>query len=618
MTLKYKISISILAVSLVILSSVSYIYSKLSYESIMKHEKKNLMDNSIDSIHHIEADLLDKLSNALTIASAPIVLNTLQKSNFEYRSYTKNARNEQIKKLNEKWMKSDIEDEFVKSRLNNNLAQFLKKQQTTLPGIYGELFITNKYGTMIASTAKLTTMAHSHKYWWKESFNEGKGKVFFDDRGFDASVKGYVIGVVIPIIVDDNIVGILKANVNIMNTLSKMVANYKALHNGSLKIVRTKGLVVYEDGKTPLSTRVSTQLLDKLKYRATGTIILNNFGKEFLVSYSPVSLTFNKNEVGFGGKPTTLGNKKGNEGEIWHAVISYDEKAALFDSNKTNKMIIYTGLLITLISAIIAFLIGRWISKPIDELSLAQEKLKLQEKILIAQSRHAAMGEMISMIAHQWRQPITVIAMGANNLILGSKLDNLNQESIEESAKKILQQTVHLSKTMDDFKNFFNPNKSKDFVGINEILEENFEIIDKSLENNNIKIEKNYHSKTKTFIYSRELLQVLINIFKNAKEVLIENNVKYPLISVKTSEDESNIKLMICNNGECIPDSIIEKIFEPYFSTKDEKNGTGLGLYMSKIIIEKHLDGSIKVNNLEDGGVCFSIKYPKNEVMEDE
>jgi signal transduction histidine kinase len=234
-----------------------------------------------------------------------------------------------------------------------------------------------------------------------------------------------------------------------------------------------------------------------------------------------------------------------------------------------------------------------------------------KEEMLISQSRQAAMGEMISMIAHQWRQPITVIAMGANNLLINVELENSEPKIITSTANKILEQTIHLSKTIDDFRNFFSPNKQKELVLVNDILEENFEVIGKSLENNNIALKKEYNSTTPIFIYSRELMQVFINILKNAKEAMVENKIKNPTITVITKEDENNVYISICNNGTTIPNGIMLKIFDPYFTTKDEKNGTGLGLYMSRTIIVKHLHGSISANNQKDGGVCFSIKLPK-------
>jgi len=238
------------------------------------------------------------------------------------------------------------------------------------------------------------------------------------------------------------------------------------------------------------------------------------------------------------------------------------------------------------------------------------DELEEQKELMIAQSRHAAMGEMISMIAHQWRQPISVIAMDANNILVDIELESLDMDSLKDDVDNIIEQTQHLSKTIDDFRDFFKPNKQKDEVLISDIFKESLLVIEKSLLNNNIEMETNFNDTTKIKIFSRELLQVFLNILKNAKEVLVEKVSLDRKISSDVYEDDNNIIVDISDNGGGIDESILNRIFDPYFSTKDEKNGTGLGLYMSKIIIEKHLNGSIEAINIKDG-ICFKIKLPK-------
>jgi PAS domain S-box-containing protein len=244
-----------------------------------------------------------------------------------------------------------------------------------------------------------------------------------------------------------------------------------------------------------------------------------------------------------------------------------------------------------------------------------REELKNQEELMIVQSRHAAMGEMISMIAHQWRQPISVIAMDANNILVDIELDTLESEALKIDVTDIIEQTKHLSQTIDDFRNFFKPNKIKDEVLIEDVYMEALKVIGKSLENNNIEIESNFNSDTLISIYSRELLQVIINILKNAKEALVDNRETDRKILSTIIENNDKILITICDNAGGIKKDIQERIFEPYFSTKDEKNGTGLGLYMSKIIIEKHLKGKFSVSNKGEGS-CFMIELLKGSSNE--
>ena len=249
---------------------------------------------------------------------------------------------------------------------------------------------------------------------------------------------------------------------------------------------------------------------------------------------------------------------------------------------------------------------------PIDEKIKLKQDLQDKEEIMISQSHHAAMGEMISMIAHQWRQPISVIAMDANNVLVDIELDSIHPDSLKNDISDILDQTKNLSQTIDDFRNFFKPNKLKDEVLVPNIYMESFKVIDKSLSNNDIIAEHHFNSQSRIKIFSRELLQVFINILKNAKEALQESDTPKKKILTQIDETQKTISISICDNAGGISEDIIEKIFDPYFSTKSEKNGTGLGLYMSKIIIEKHLFGTLSVKNTQDG-CCFVIELPKEE-----
>ena len=245
----------------------------------------------------------------------------------------------------------------------------------------------------------------------------------------------------------------------------------------------------------------------------------------------------------------------------------------------------------------------------ITDRKLAENALKEQEDIMIAQSRHAAMGEMISMIAHQWRQPLSIIAMGANNIMADVELDTVENKTLKSESEDIVSQTQELSRTIDDFKNFFRPVKDIEEVNPKDIFEEALKVIGKSLENNDIEIITKFNSDRTMQTYSRELMQVFINIIKNAKEALVENKIENKIIVISTQDSLNNIIIKICDNGGGIDNDIIKKVFNPYFTTKDQQNGTGLGLYMSKTIIEKHLNGTLEVKN-ENGGVCFSIVLP--------
>lgn len=241
----------------------------------------------------------------------------------------------------------------------------------------------------------------------------------------------------------------------------------------------------------------------------------------------------------------------------------------------------------------------------------SSEALKSQEELIIAQSRHVAMGEMIGMIAHQWRQPITVISMGANNMLIDMELEEVKLENFKQESESILQQTEYLSQTIEDFRNFFKPDKQRELVKVSDVLKNSLTLIESAFYNNTIEVNISSIDDAKIKTFSRELLQVFINILKNSKEALVEFRKENRKIDIDISETSKYIKTVISDNAWGIDVLTLPKIFNPYFTTKSNTVGTGLGLYMSKTIVEKHLDGRISAENKNDGA-SFEILIPKN------
>ncbi len=233
------------------------------------------------------------------------------------------------------------------------------------------------------------------------------------------------------------------------------------------------------------------------------------------------------------------------------------------------------------------------------------EKNRLQDQQMFHQSKLAQMGEMISMIAHQWRQPLNSISLTASNLKFKCIMDDINKELFEKELDLIDDYSQHLSKTIDDFRGFFRGNKEKETTSLNQIVNSTLDIVKISIDNKNIKIVTNLKCKDALKTYPSEIKQVILNIMKNAEDILLENNIKDPTITIESicNTSSNNQILIIRDNAGGIPNDIIDKIFEPYFSTKLEKDGTGLGLYMSKAIIEDHCDGKLSVSNDKDGAV---------------
>jgi signal transduction histidine kinase len=234
------------------------------------------------------------------------------------------------------------------------------------------------------------------------------------------------------------------------------------------------------------------------------------------------------------------------------------------------------------------------------------ERNRQKEQQLLQQSRLAQMGEMISMIAHQWRQPLTAISATTNNLTLKLMLGEVDKAEFTKEIGLINDYSQHLSHTIDDFRGFFKENKEDHEITLEEVIEHTLNIVMVSAEFKGIKIATNYGCHQKIMTYESELKQVVLNLVKNAEDILIEKGIKEPAITLTTGCQGDHFTIVVEDNAGGVPESIIEKIFDPYFSTKLEKDGTGLGLYMSKTIIEDHCGGKLSVHN-SDKGAVFTI-----------
>ncbi len=236
------------------------------------------------------------------------------------------------------------------------------------------------------------------------------------------------------------------------------------------------------------------------------------------------------------------------------------------------------------------------------------EKNSKKDKILFQQSRHAQMGEMIAMIAHQWRQPVSNIKSAALIIEQKIKMKKFNDDLALDISSKIQKYTEYLSDTIDDFRNFFKPNKKIQNTNFKIIYEKVMGLIESSLVKNNIKVDCKIKDLKDFESFENELVQVLLNLIKNAEDILIQKDIQDKQIIINID----GLMLSVQDNAGGIPEDIIDKIFDPYFSTKTKTDGTGLGLYMSKTIIEDHCNGKLTVKNNENGAL-FEIVLKGND-----
>ncbi len=239
-----------------------------------------------------------------------------------------------------------------------------------------------------------------------------------------------------------------------------------------------------------------------------------------------------------------------------------------------------------------------------------RKELRKKDTLIFQQSKLAAIGEMIGNIAHQWRQPLNSIGVTMMKLEFNNNNDDLTKEVVTEVINNTNAIITHMSKTIDDFRNFFLPNKEKTEFQIKDCIGSILALMIPQLTNHNIDIKIIGDQDISLFGYKNELKQVLINIISNAKDAIINNKIKSKgLIQISIYSEQNNILITIQDNAGGVPEELLHKIFEPYFTTKFKSQGTGLGLYMSKVIIEKNMHGHLSVENDKDGAI-FYINLP--------
>jgi len=248
------------------------------------------------------------------------------------------------------------------------------------------------------------------------------------------------------------------------------------------------------------------------------------------------------------------------------------------------------------------------INKELEE--RVKEALKIsseKDKMIFHQSKLISMGEMIENIAHQWRQPLSQINSAV--LVLDEVLseNSIEDERVEERLLEIEELTIYMSKTITDFRNFYDNDKKKQEFILNEIIKDAMNIVKGTLQYHSINVKLNYNENYNCYGYPNELQQVVVVILNNAKDALISSSTLSAEITIMlTKEDGYNI-IEISDNAGGIEESIVEKIFEPYFTTKHKSQGTGLGLYIAKVIVEESLNGDLSMHNKSDGA-HFKIK----------
>jgi len=346
------------------------------------------------------------------------------------------------------------------------------------------------------------------------------------------------------------------------------------------------------------------------------TIVINKNGEVFLSNYYKTKSIYDLFNYFLGDKilKTTEGFVTD---DIYVKTLSSDIKIVLIQNknliNKTNEVSKKMVLIMIAISILLAIPLGVFFSRPLykfyEELDMRVkeeiEKRQQKEQMLMHQSKLASLGEMLGNIAHQWRHPLTRLSLLIQNLEMAASMNKLNKEFIEKFKEKALAQINYMSQTIDDFTNFFKKDTKKVEFSPKEIIEDALKLMEGRIKQNKVKVNLEVKNPKNILGYKTEFSQVILNIINNAIDVLKERNIKNATINIRIDGK----KIEIEDNAGGIAEEIKDKIFEPYFTTKFQSQGTGIGLYMSRIIITQHFNGKLYAYNSKNGAV-FVIELP--------
>ena len=245
-----------------------------------------------------------------------------------------------------------------------------------------------------------------------------------------------------------------------------------------------------------------------------------------------------------------------------------------------------------------------------NEIDTANTAIEQKDQILVQQSKLAIMGETLQMVSHEWRQPLNIISLKTQKLELDLSMDSkLSKDEVIQTLHEIKEESQKLSNIIEDFQSFINLKETMRSIHSQEVVDKALMLHQSNMEDN-INITAELENSIEFLTYPNELSSVLVNLLNNSKEAIKRNQITNGQIIIKQYSNESNIYFEVIDNGGGIKEEIIQHIFEPYFSTKGSKHGVGLGLYMSQIIVNMHLKGTIEVKNNSLNGTTFLIKLP--------
>lgn len=378
MKIKNKIFLSVFLISLLVLSMITVFFVINGYKEIVHTAEDYFLDDANEHSEEITSFFENKFLLAETIANTPIVTHSLLTSNAEYSTLSEGQIKNKINDLNNKWLEAkDVNDPFVRSYLDNDVSKFLISNEKLNPDEYGEIYLTNKYGVLIGSTNKLTTLAHGQKYFWRDAYAFGN---VVDDRGFDESVGDMVLGISTPVIFEGQVIGVLKSNFLMEAILKKFPYSFQHQHVKGNKqhfsvLLRSNGEIVGAKEVSFIDKKVLNSIALGIEKGVAGTQIISSSGKKILAAYSPVEIPFSFDVKSSEKATGPVDHTGGNIGYGWYMLSLSDLNIVLEPLYDTLKKILFIGIFLIIIMSMSVYLISNKIMSPINKLVDAAQRV---------------------------------------------------------------------------------------------------------------------------------------------------------------------------------------------------------------------------------------------------
>ena len=454
---------------------------------------------------------------------------------------------------------------------------------------YNEMKLLNKYLKIM--TFRLpdgSTFLRVHKpEMYGDKLNQ-KRKIIIDTNRLKKSHFGFEVGklkmtyrVVIPIFYEKKHIGLVEVGVEPEYIIEKLDRIY------NLK----NALLIKKEMKSVILSKAKYDMVGKEFYYVRGDEIFKKHLKEIDFNTKHNHIIEKDREYHI---DSTLNLKDHKNSTMAKVLWAYDTTDNMKEFSYVLKMNIFKYILLVLIVLIVLNISFNYF---INKIILETRKNIRNEKQLSEQSKMVSMGEMIGNIAHQWRQPLSVISTGATGLKVQKKFNTLTDEFFIEACDIINENAQYLSKTIDDFKNFIGGDRKLETFYIKDNIESLISLLKSSIKNHNIYVILDLQKDIKIHSYPNELIQCFINIFNNSKDVLIKMNENDRFMFISTRIHKNKVVVKLKDSGGGIQEEILPKIFEPYFTTKHQSQGTGLGLHMTYNLIVDGMGGTIEVQN---------------------